>query len=84
MVSKGFSISVTLLTDSGKDIRTEEYYRGCKLILRARALKRFTGLYVAGISAEGLWEGFDVSVSMDTHCGWGESGGKERGFDTFR
>lgn len=59
-VSNGFSLTVTLLNDSGKDVRTDEYYRGCKLVLRARALRRFTGLYVAGISAEGFWEGFDV------------------------
>lgn len=60
-VSKGFSLTVTLLNDSGKDVRTDEYYQGCKLVLRARGLKRFTGLYVAGVSAEGFWEGFDVS-----------------------
>lgn len=62
-MSDGFSLTVTLLNDSGKDVRTDEYYRGCKLVLRARSLKRFTGLYVAGVSAEGLWEGFDVSLS---------------------
>lgn len=60
-VSNGFSLTVTILNDSGKDTRTEEYYRGCKLMLRARALKKFTGLYVAGVSAEGLWEGFEAS-----------------------
>ena len=60
-VSNGFSLTATLLNDTGKDTRTEEYYRGCKLVLRARALKKFTGLYVAGVSAEGLWEGFEVS-----------------------
>ncbi|CAN0042077.1 unnamed protein product, partial [Ectocarpus sp. 12 AP-2014] len=59
-VSNGFSLTVTILNDSGKDTRTEEYYRGCKLVLRARALKKFTGLYVAGVSAEGLWEGFEA------------------------
>ena len=31
--------------------------------MRARALRRFTGVYVAGVSAEGLWEGSDVSRS---------------------
>lgn len=61
-VSNGFSLTVTLLNDTGKDTRTEEYYRGCKLVLRARALNKFTGLYVAGVSAEGLWEGFEVSL----------------------
>lgn len=60
-VSEGFSLSVTLIKDTGKDVRTEEYYQGCKLVLRARGLKRFTGLFVAGVSAEGLWESFDVS-----------------------
>ena len=64
-VSNGFSLTVTLLNDSGKDVRTDEYYRGCKLVMRARALKRFTGIYVAGVSAEGLWEGSDVSRSRD-------------------
>lgn len=61
-VSNGFSLTVTILNDFGRDTRTEEYYRGCKLILRARSLKKFTGLYVAGVSAEGLWEGFEVSL----------------------
>lgn len=60
-VSEGFSLSVTLLNDSGKDLRTEEYYRGCKLVIRARGLNRFTGLFVAAVSAEGLWGGFNVS-----------------------
>lgn len=60
-VSEGFSLSVTLVKDTGKDVRTEEYYQGCKLVLRARGLKRFTGLFVGGVSAEGLWESFDVS-----------------------
>ena len=64
-VSEGFSLSVTLLKDTGKDVRTEEYYQGCKLVLRARGLKRFTGLFVAGVSAEGLWESFDVSYFRD-------------------
>lgn len=57
-------MTVTILNDSGKDTRTEEYYRGCKLVLRARALKKFTGLYVAGVSAEGLWEGYEVRGSI--------------------
>ena len=62
-VSNGFSLTVTLMNDSGKDVRTDEYYRGCKLIVRARALSRFTGLYVAGISAEGLWGESNVSLA---------------------
>lgn len=33
------------------------------MVLRVRAQNRFTGLYIAGVSAEGLWEGFDVSLA---------------------
>ncbi|CAM9348828.1 unnamed protein product [Scytosiphon promiscuus] len=65
-VSNGFSLTVTIVNDTGKDTRTEEYYRGCKLVLRARALKKFTGLYVAGVSAEGLWEGFEAIFRFPT------------------
>ncbi|CAM9118292.1 unnamed protein product, partial [Hapterophycus canaliculatus] len=65
-VSNGFSLTVTILNESGKDTRTEEYYRGCKLVLRARALKKFTGLFVAGVSAEGLWEGFEAIFRFPT------------------
>ncbi|CAM9201391.1 unnamed protein product, partial [Sphacelaria rigidula] len=68
-VSEGFSLSVTLIKDTGKDVRTEEYYQGCKLVLRARGLKRFTGLFVAGVSAEGLWESFDVIFTHRTQVG---------------
>lgn len=59
----GYSLTVTIMNNNGKDTRTEEYYRGCTLVLRARALKKFTGLYVAGVSAEGLWEGFEASCT---------------------
>lgn len=52
---------MTLLNESGTELRTEEYYRGCKLILHAHGLESFTGLYVAAVSAEGMWEGYEVS-----------------------
>lgn len=68
------------MNDTGKDTRTEEYYRGCTLVLRARALKKFTGLYVAGVSAEGLWEGFEVSDSLLIHYSKDGGGvGREEG-----
>lgn len=77
-VSNGFSLTVTILNDTGKDTRTEEYYRGCKLVLRARSLKKFTGLYVAGVSTEGLWEGFEVSMLVNEDQGGG--GERPRGW----
>lgn len=73
-VSEGFSLSVTLLDDYGKEVRTEEYYRGCKLVLRARGVTRFTGLYLAAVSAEGMWEGYQVRAWLTTAGGLGWRG----------
>ncbi len=48
---------------------TSTYHRGCKLYIKLRGLKRFTGFYIGAVSAQGSYGDGQMSEHSGTRYG---------------